>query len=211
MRASLLLVPLLLASCVVRLAPPPTPGPAVPPRSAAPIADGFGRAYLEVLDGPTDIYTLEVRTLRMAVGRERISARMLAGGRLCTTPCVVDLPLGTHTLAFPVRGGHNLDLVDIDVGDRPFLYRRVLARRSSGGAGEALGVLGVTFGGLSLATGATLLPIGLATEHDGMSLAGGVTLAAGAALLVAGIYALAANPAHEQPGVGASYPLPTAP
>jgi hypothetical protein len=87
------------------------------------------------------------------------------------------------------------------------VYRRALGARRSGGAGFVLGVLGATFGGISLATGAALFPVGLATDKSGLTTSGAITLGVGAVLTALGIWAIAENPALEQPGAGAHYDL----
>jgi len=133
---------------------------------------------------------------------------MLEVQALCTTPCALDLALGRHTLAFPMRGAGGDDLADVLASPNPTVYRRALGLRRSGGAGFALGVLGATFGGMSLATGAALLPVGLAKDSHGMTLAGEITLGAGALLTAVGVWAIADHPLVEQAGAGAQYALP---
>ena len=91
----------------------------------------------------------------------------------CTSPCVLDLPLGNHLLAFPVRGAGGVDLVRVTASPSPTLYRRALGWRQKGGAAFVLGVLGASLGGTSFVTGAALLPTGLAKESHGLTLAGG--------------------------------------
>ena len=127
--------------------------------------------------------------------------------QVCRTPCVFDLPLGDHLFAFPMRGSGKEEVEDVWVSQAPSLYRRALGSRRSGGAGFVLGVLGASFGGVSLVTGTALLPVGLATDKSGLTTSGAITLAVGAVLTVLGIWAIAENPALEQPGAGAHYGL----
>lgn len=93
------------------------------------------------------------------------------------------------------------------MSETPSLYRRALGWGKSGGAGGALGILGATFGGCSFATGAALLPVGLATDKSGLTASGAITLGVGALLTALGVWAINANPRFEQPGVGAQYEL----
>jgi hypothetical protein len=125
----------------------------------------------------------------------------------CRTPCVLDLPLGHRLFAFPMHSSFKEEVDDVWVSPTPSLYRRALGSRRSGGAGFVLGVLGTTFGGTSLATGAALFPVGLATDKSGLTTSGAITLGIGAVLTALGIWAIAENPALEQRGVGALYNL----
>lgn len=94
-----------------------------------------------------------------------------------------------------------------DDKESPYTVSRALGSRRSGGAGFVLGLLGTTFGRMSFTTGAALFPVGLATDKSGLTTAGAITLGAGAVLTALGIWAIAENPALEQPGAGAQYPL----
>jgi hypothetical protein len=125
----------------------------------------------------------------------------------CRTPCVLDAPLGHALLAFPMRGWRQVEVDDVLVSPTPSLYRRALGWGRSGGGGLALGVLGATFGGCSLATGAALLPVGLATDKSGLTISGAITLGVGAVLTALGIWAIDTHPKSEQPGAGAQYDL----
>jgi hypothetical protein len=199
---------LLLNACVVQRPPPAAPPMVAPPRSDVPPAPGTTRVYVDVVDGPSEVYALARTAVAVRVDDQEVAASALVTEVLCVTPCSLDLRPGRQSLAFPVRGAPGrLELATLDVGARPLLYRRVLGHRDPGGAGMVLGILGVTFGGLSLVTGATLLPVGLGVDSDGMTLAGGITLAAGALLTTVGILAIRGDPIHEQPGVGAQAEL----
>ena len=162
-----------------------------------------------MVDGPTGVWLVGESSLELVVNRRSVEARFLTAEPACTAPCAIDLPLGRRTLAFPVFGSRRLELDAVDVGPRPTLYRRALGHRRSRGRRHApRRIVGVTFGGMSFVTGAALLPIGLATDHDGMTLAGGLTLGVGAVLTAVGIVAIARSPAIEQPGAGTQYDLP---
>lgn len=199
--------------CVHRIAPPPTPGFVQPPWIDTSIPPGLGRVYIDVVDGPTNVRSViwvpvQV-TLPPSDGFEGqvINDTELETKARCRTPCILDLPLGHQLLAFPIRNSTQVDVDDISVSMTPSLYRRALGWRRSGGAGAALGVLGITFGGVSFVTGAALLPIGLATDKSGMTISGAITLGVGAVLTALGIWAVAENPSLVQPGAGAQYDL----
>jgi len=74
-------------------APPPrsTPPVAVPPM---PPGAGYGRVVLHVTDGPMHV-TARADQAFVAPGMQVPSTRT---GELCTTPCVVDLPMGIYKL-----------------------------------------------------------------------------------------------------------------
>jgi hypothetical protein len=198
---------LLSVGCIHELPPPPTPGPIQPPPLDRPVPPGDGRIYLDVVDGPSDVRVVHPITVEKRLNHQLYEDTELETVQTCTTPCVLDLPLGHQLIAFPIRFSLKEDVEDVLVSPTPSLYRRALGSRQRGGAGYVLGILGVSFGGSSLVTGAALLPVGLATDRSGMTTAGAITLGAGAILTAISIWALAANPTFEQPGAGAHYDL----
>jgi hypothetical protein len=208
-RRTLLVASLLLsAGCVHVFPPPPVPGPVQPARFEAPIAPGQGRVYVDVVDGPTHVRVVNPVSVQVPLTDDiSYEDTVLDTVQECRTPCVFDLPLGHRLFAFPMRGSFKEEVDDVSVSPVPSLYRRALGSRRSGGAGFVLGVLGATFGGISLVTGTSLLPVGLATDKSGLTTAGAITLGAGAVLTALGIWAIAENPALEQPGAGAQYDL----
>jgi hypothetical protein len=209
-RAALLLEVLALtaAGCIHELAPRATPGPVVPPGAILPPAPGLGRIYVDVVDGPTLVRVVKPVAVTETVNDQQFDTEELEDQATCTAPCVLDLPLGRHLLAFPVRGAGGVDLARVIASPSPTVYRRALGWRQRGSAGFVLGVLGASFGGASFATGAALLPTGLAKDSRGLTLAGGITLGVGALLTAAGILAITNNPLVEQAGAGAQYGLP---
>ena len=196
------------AGCIQALPPRATPGPVVPPPATAPLAAGLGRLYVDVVDGPTQVRVVRPIAVTETVNDQEIETEELEDQAICTSPCVLDLPLGRHLLAFPVRGAGGVDLARVIVSPSPTVYRRALGWRERGGAGFVLGVLGASFGGASFVTGAALLPTGLAKDNHGLAFAGGITLGAGALLTAAGILAIANHPFAEQAGAGAQYGVP---
>jgi hypothetical protein len=194
-------------SCVHVLPPPPTPGPVQVPRLEAPIPPGQGRIYIDVVDGPTNVRVVNWVSVQVTLNDFAYDDSVLETKAECRTPCVLDLPLGQELFAFPMRGSRQAEVDDVSVSPTPSLYRRALGSRRSGGAGFVLGVLGTTFGGISLATGASLLPVGLATGQSGLTTSGAITLGVGAVLTTLGIWAIVENPAFVQPGAGAQYDI----
>jgi hypothetical protein len=188
--------------------PPPVPGPVQPARFDTPIPPGQGRVYIDVVDGPTNVRVVKPVSVQVPFGDgTSYEDTVLETEQECRTPCALDVPLGHRLFAFPMRGSPKEEVEDVWVWPTPSLYRRALGARRSGGAAFVLGVLGTTFGGISLATGAALFPVGLATGKSGLTTSGAITLGVGAVLAALGIWAIAENPALEQPGAGAQYDL----
>jgi hypothetical protein len=200
---------LLSAGCVHLFPPPPVPGPVQPSRLDTLIPPGQGRLYVDVVDGPTRVRVVKPVTVQVRDNDDALTYEdtVLETEQACRTPCVFDLPLGDHLFAFPMRGSGKEEVEDVWVSQTPSLYRRALGSRRSGGGGFVLGVLGTSFGGISLVTGTSLFPVGLATDKAGLTTSGAITLAVGAVLTALGIWAIAENPALEQPGAGAHYGL----
>jgi hypothetical protein len=196
------------AGCIHELPTVATPGLATPPLSAAPVPPGCGRLYLDVVDGPTEVQVVKPITGQEELNGETFETQTLEVQTACITPCVLDLPLGRHLLDFPMRGSGGEDVVGVIASPSPTIYRRALGWRQSGDAGFVLGVLGASLGGTSFVTGAALLPVGLARDSHGVTLAGAITLGVGALLTAAGIWAIIDHPLMQQAGAGAQYELP---
>jgi hypothetical protein len=199
---------LIAGGCIHALPPRSIPGPVIPPPETTPLAPGLGRVYVDVVDGPTEVRVVKPITVSEKVGDDEIETDELEDQAVCTSPCVLDLPLGRHLFAFPVRGAGGVDLASVFASPSPTVYRRALGWRQSGGAGFILGVLAATFGGASFVTGGALLPTGLAKDNHGLTLAGEITLGVGAVLTATGIWAMFKNPLMVQAGAGAQYGLP---
>jgi hypothetical protein len=196
------------AGCVHEFPPPAVPPPIQPARFDAPIPPGQGRLYVDVVDGPTYVRVVNPVSVQVPLGDDlTYEDTVLETVQECRTPCVLDLPLGHQLFAFPMRGSPKEEVDDVWVSPTPSLYRRALGSRRSGGAGFVLGVLGASFGGISLVTGSSLFPVGLATDKSGLTTSGAITLGVGAVLTALGVWAIAENPALEQPGAGAHYEL----
>ena len=210
LRSALILHGLALATagCFHELPPRATPGPVVPPAATLPPAPGLGRIYVDVVDGPVQVRVVKPIRVTETVNDQQFESEELEDQATCTSPCVLDLQLGKHLLAFPVRGAGGVDVASVIASRSPTVYRLALSWRQRGDAGFILGVLGASFGGASFITGAALLPTGLAKDDHGLTLAGGITLGVGALLTAVGIWAIANHPLAEQAGAGAQYGLP---
>ncbi len=195
------------AGCVHLVPPPPTPGPVEVPRFDTPIPPGAGRLYIEVVDGPTNVRVVKPVSVEVTLDDQTYEDTELETVQECRTPCVLDLPLGRQLIAFPMFGSRVEEVDDVAVSPVPSLYRRALGWRRSGGPLYVLGILGTAFGGISLATGAALFPVGVATDKSGLTISGAITLGVGAVLTALGIWAIVEHPVLEQPGAHARYEL----
>lgn len=198
------------AACVKTLPPAPTPQPVIPRIDAAATPEGRARLVVDVVEGPTPVHRVSMTPRPSDSGQGRPSVRFVETPEvLCAgTPCVADLPAGNILLGFPVLGRDAMEVELVHVGPDPSVYRRSLSiydNRSR--ATRVLGIIGTSLGGASALTGMALLPIGLARDHDGLTLAGGITLGAGAALVAIGIWAITHDPPTFRPGSSNHYPL----
>ncbi len=63
-------------------------------------------------------------------------------------------------------------------------------------------------GAIAAVVGVVLLPVGLATDEDGLTIGGAINLGVGAALMSVGILGIVRSPSVEQPGASVVFPLP---
>ncbi len=193
-----------LVGCVHQLPPAATPDAVAPAvQVPQPPPEGRGRLVIDVVDGPTQVHRVTMQATPDDADKDFPRYRLSEAAEvLCSAPCVADLPVGNVLLGFPVLGDPAaLETELVHVGAEPSVYRRALSRYEPGPQGAlVLGILAAVFGGSSAITGAVLLPIGLAKDNDGMTLAGGITLGAGAALIALGVWGISAGSGTYQPG-----------
>jgi hypothetical protein len=207
----LLAIAPLQVGCVKHLPPAPTPPPVVPALDAsAPIPQGHGRLVVDVVDGPVAVrrVRLDARQITKPTGRTSYELVEAPEVLCATSPCVADVPLGNMLLGFPVLGkDDDLEVELVHVGLEPSVYRRTLSYRSPSRGLYVTGIVATSIGGAALMTGSALLPIGIAKDIDGMTIAGGASLAAGAALLVLGILAMRKHAPTFRTGAANHFPL----
>ncbi len=201
------------AGCVRNLPPAATPAQVVPAAAVAgPPAAGQGRLVVDVVDGPTPVSRINMEARPMDDGHGRTIYRFVrVPHRLCdASPCVVDLQPGNVLVGFPVDGRPSRiegELVHVAAGTT--VYRRVLSQyRDQSGSLYVLGIIGTAVGAASAITGATLLPIGLSHDSNGLTTAGGITLGAGAALVALGIWAIRHDAPTFRPGASIHFDAP---
>jgi len=199
-------------ACVKQLPPAPTPAATMPTMPAGPPpAPGMGRLVVDVVDGPAPVQRTSMvpQPTTNPSGRTTYRFEPATDSLCAAAPCVTDLATGNVLLAFPVIGDPDaLETELVHVGPEPSVYRRALSVYTDNtGALRVMGIIMTSFGGAALATGATLLPIGLSRDSSGLTTAGGISLGAGAALLVFGILAIRADSPTYQPGASNHFPL----
>jgi hypothetical protein len=202
------------AACVKHLPPAPTPEAIVPRVEAGtPLAAGQGRLVLDVVEGPAPVQQVRMTAEPVATqGGHTAYDLHEAPGILCAvTPCATNLPVGNVLLGFPVIGDPDATEVElVHIGPEPSVYRRSLSVYTDTSGGLRLfGILATSIGGASAVTGTALLPIGLAKDNSGLTIAGGVTLGVGAVLLAVGIWAIRADSPTYRPGSSNHFPLGT--
>ncbi len=201
-----------IAACTVQLPPAATPAPIAPRIEAAPPPPtGYGRLVVDVVDGATPVYRVQMTPEELRDPKGRVRYRFVeTRGPLCEqTPCATDVPSGNLALGFPVTGdAERLEVELVHVGTEVSVYRRALSTHEGRGGGFTLSVVGTSIGGGALMTGAALLPIGLGTDNDGMTLAGAISLGAGALLVTLGVIGIRSNAARFRPGASNHFPLP---
>lgn len=198
-------VAVLSAACVRQLPTAPTPAPVAPPvaTSAPAPADGMGRLVVDIVDGPIPVHRVHMRPRAVAGDDGRVRFRFSeAPEPLCpAAPCVAEIPSGNILLGFPVIGKSTLEVELVHVDPGTTVYRRSLSLyQDNTGALRTWGIVSTAVGGTATMVGASLLPIGLGKDMDGMTTAGGITLGAGVAMLVFGIWAIRKDAPTYRPG-----------
>lgn len=188
--------------CGVRALPPPDP-----PRREVPRG-------VELPDEPPP----RPGTSRVMLDADGEPAKVVAVGdgthALCTTPCVVDLPYGSHSLVLQsILDEERRSRAELEVGPRPKIFRHTLGERHDGGAANTLGTSLVAVGLLAAATGAVFWAGGaLARSADGapngLEGTGRLVTGLGAGAVIVGIPFLVVGRPSERPGATTEWTLP---
>lgn len=166
---------------------------------------------MDVVDQPAPVQRVvaESTPVQNARGRTTFRFRETPQVLCAASPCASDVPQGNVVLGFPVIGNDALEVELVHVGAEPSVYRRSLSvYEDNTGSLRVVGIVATAVGGTAVATGAALLPIGLAKEHGGLTVSGGITLGVGAALLAFGIWAIRKDAPTFRPGSSNHFPLP---
>jgi hypothetical protein len=176
-----------LTACGPREMPPPAaPAHEVPDVAAKLGPTPAGRQWV-VLDTPDD--SAQVSSVSQVTGTTPRGYEIAgeATHNLCTTPCVVDLRPGPHTLLFTTDDASRTDHLDIVVEDAPLVVRHVLERTEGRSAG---GSILAGMGGSAAFAGGMLALLGQVTENARGSTSGPGLKNAGLGLLAIGGVAL---------------------
>jgi len=190
-----------LIACAPRTLPPPAAPARQPPavdRASVPPVPNTGQVILDTVDGPADVE--EVLSSSYAVATNGNSAFGLHTARVCTTPCVANLPYGDHELRFHLRG-------QPDRTSTAFITATTTPTNHRYAVGTFRTHPGGMFGGIALATvGGTLGLVGVAvgggTDNGALTGAGVVGLAAA----VVGLLVMNSSRTETQSGALTSWP-----
>ena len=182
------------SACAIQLPSPPTPARRAPsialPADAPPA--GEGRIVIETVDAPATAELITGRASAYGVaGGQVVASSQIAVRRLCTTPCVVDLPRGEHEIVLSVPGTGRAGRVVARIEERPSTLIADLGEYRNHPGKAVGGVLLLTVGVPALIAGAVWVGV-----DDEPGTAGYATLGLGAAASLVG--ALLVNSARPQ-------------
>ncbi len=202
---------LLTAGCGVEHLPAPAAPAKVVPEDVdmppEPPAAGMGRILLDANGERAKV--VEV-TGSATASNGRYSATIVGIRPLCTTPCVVDLPYGTHPIVLQSTTDEtHRSEADLEVTARAKVFRHALGERRDGGAAQAIGTTVLTLGLVAATTGALLWGLGSANS-GGASLVekGQLITGLGAGGIVLSIPFLVVGRSTERPGATTQWALP---
>lgn len=196
----------LACGCNRQLPAAPTPQPVAPTvASAAPLGEGEGQLYIDVVDGPTQVQRIYMQPNAVTDNQGKTRYEFVESPEtLCDqTPCVVNLPLGNVVLGFPVTGNPRATDVElVHVESEATVYRRALSfhKPVHRGSARTLGIVATSFGGMSMVAGAALLPLGLSKDSSGMTISGAISLGVGGVLTALGIWSVSGTGSTYRPG-----------
>jgi hypothetical protein len=174
-----------------------------------PPAAGTGRVILETNGEPAKVVEI---TGAATASSGRYTATIVGVRPLCTTPCVVDLPYGSHPLVMhSLSDETHQSETELEVGARAKVFRHSLGERKDGGAARTVGSSLLTLGLLAVTTGAILWAAG-ASNTNGSDLAGKgqlVTLLGAGGIGLSIPFLLVGRPT-ERPGSTTQWNLPGA-
>lgn len=195
-----------------RLPPPQAPAREVPANVDVPDdppAPGTGRVLLDADGEKAKVLEVTGSATAAAGG---YTATIVGVKPLCTTPCVVDLPYGSHPLVFhSTTDEARASEVDLDVGPKPKVVRHAMGERRSGGAMQSIGSSLLVLGVLAAGTGAILWAVGSANPQGGsLGSTGQLVTGIGAAGIAISIPLLILGRPTERPGATTEWTVPRA-
>ncbi len=203
------------AGCGTEHLPPPSPPPREVPTDvdlpAEPPPNGTGRVVIDANGERAKVVEI-TGSATAAAGNYR--ATFIGLRPLCTTPCVVDLPYGSHPLVLrSTTDATRVSELELDVGPRPKIVRHTLGEKKDGGAPQAIGSTVLVLSVLTAATGALLWGLGELNskptgEPSGLIGAGQVITGIGGAGILLSIPLLVVGRPSQRPGATTEWTLP---
>ena len=169
---------------------------------------GTGRVILETDGEPAKVVEITGSATAWSGGYH---ATIVGVRPLCVTPCVVDLPYGSHPIVLrSVSDATHQSETDLEVGARAKVFRHTLGERKDGGGLRTAGSSLLTLGVLAATTGAVLWLVGSASSSGSSSLAsnGQLLTGLGAGGILLSIPFLVAGRPTERPGATTQWNLP---
>jgi hypothetical protein len=198
-----------------QLPPPPAPTREVPALDLpdGPPAAGTGRVIVDTNGERARVS--EIASVATATTYRGNMATIVDVRPLCTTPCVLDLPYGTHPLVLQSTSDEShQSSAELDVGPRQKVFRHALGERTDGGPVRTIGLSLMGLGLVTALTGAVLWGTGAmieSSEHRESSITGPgqvITGIGAAAMLVSLPFLFLARPT-ERPGTTTEWTVPT--
>jgi len=202
------------SGCGTEHLPPPSPPPRVVPADvdfpAEPPPNGAGRVVIDANGERAKVVEITGSATAAAGGYR---ATIIGLRPLCTTPCVVDLPYGSHPLVLrSTTDETRMSELELDVGPRAKIVRHQLGERKSGGAANIVGSSVLALGAITALTGALLWGVGeLASRPEqpsGLVGPGQIVTGIGAAGILLSIPLLIIGRPSERPGATTEWTLP---
>lgn len=207
------LAALLATGCGVEHLPPVSaPAKELPAEIDVPVeppAPGTGRVILDTDGEPAKVVEI-TGTATATVGG--YNATIVGIRPLCTTPCVVDLPYGSHPIVMrSLSDETRLSETELEVGARAKVFRHTLGERTDGGGLRTLGSSLLTLGVLAVTTGAILWLAGTASNSGSdLGSTGQLVTGLGAGGILLSIPVLLAGRPTERAGSTTQWNLPPA-
>ena len=211
MKRFVVLVALGAAGCGVEQLPAASPPARVLPANLDlpedPPAPGTGRVILDTNGEPAKVVEI---TGAASASNGTYSATIVGIRPVCTTPCVVDLPYGSHPLVLhSISDESRQSETELDVGARAKVFRHTLGERKDGGGLHTAGASLLTLGIIAATTGAILWVAGASSSSGGdLASKGQLVTGLGSAGILLSIPFLIAGRPTERPGSTTQWNLP---
>jgi hypothetical protein len=165
-----------------------------------PIAPNHGRVVLDTTSGPMRVTAKYDPSFTPPGG----SIEKGLGGELCTTPCVVDLPVGRYRLFFSATANAESSLGDSDdliVNPGLTVYRRAPGRYQTSSPADQVGPVALFAAGvLAVTIGAALLSAHAASKDGDQAAPAALIVGGSAALIGGGVWSYDRSRATQQDG-----------